>query len=93
MAFECEDGSRIGGFDIVEFHRMVTSCGEISFIRRYAETIHLAIGVWDSSRADATEGFPESEQAVSFRLLCRDECIPVPDSMVIACYITCQPVH
>ena len=93
MAFECEDGSRVGGFDIVEFHRMVTCCGEIPFIRGYTETIHLAVWVGYCSRADATEGFPESEQVVSFRLLGRDECIPVPDGVVIAGYSTCQPVH
>ena len=48
---------------------MVSCSSKVSFVGRYAEAVHLAVGMWDCSRTDAAEGFPESAVAVSFRAL------------------------
>jgi hypothetical protein len=60
MAFECEKGVWVCGFDVVEFDSVMTSSGKEAFVGGDTEAVDLGIRMLDRSRADAREGFPEA---------------------------------
>jgi len=60
VALEDEQRVRVGGFDIEELDRVVAGRGEEALVRRYAQAVHLRVGVLYGARADARERLPEA---------------------------------
>ena len=60
MAFEGEERVGVGGLDIVELDRMVTSSRKETLVRRDAESIDLRVRVLDCARTDTRERLPET---------------------------------
>jgi hypothetical protein len=59
VAFEDEEGRRIGRADVEELDGVMAGGGEEAFVGRDAEAIDLRVRMLDCARADAREGLPE----------------------------------
>lgn len=60
MTLKCDDGIRIGRFDIKKLDIVVTSSGQEPLVRGNAKTIDLRVGVLNGTRANAGERLPKA---------------------------------
>jgi hypothetical protein len=53
MTFECENGVRVAGFDVVELDIVVAGRRKVALVGSDAEAIDLRVGMLDCARADS----------------------------------------
>lgn len=66
VALEGEHRIGVRRLDLVQLDSVVASCGEEALVGRDAQAVHLRVGVWDRSRADAGERLPEAGESVQW---------------------------